>query len=166
MGRCKRLQEYIHYGSKKYDPLKFIPVQNQMFDFKPSGGLWASPINAPFGWKEWNGGSNYRVCSEGESFKFTLTKTANVYHINSSRDLAELPKDAHSSCLFEIMPSIMAHHTCLDFEKILQNGVDALQLNISNDDAEVWEERLTTKLQCWDCDTIFVMNKDIIITLP
>ena len=35
---------YIHYGCTSFDKLKFQEIK---------GGLWASPIDAEYGWKDW-----------------------------------------------------------------------------------------------------------------
>ena len=40
--------EYIHYGSKKFDPKRFEKIKNT--NWKPSGGLWLSPVE---GFKTW-----------------------------------------------------------------------------------------------------------------
>ena len=50
---------YIHYGSKKFDTERFTPIKNCYPRNKPIGGLWASDVNAPFGWKKWCEGEQY-----------------------------------------------------------------------------------------------------------
>ena len=49
------MNRYIHYGSDKFDINKFLPIINQDYDWtKPKqGGIWASPIDAEFGWEQW-----------------------------------------------------------------------------------------------------------------
>ena len=42
---------YIHYGATQLHEIQ--PVKNERFFSKPTGGLWASPVDEPFGWKEW-----------------------------------------------------------------------------------------------------------------
>ena len=44
-----------------------------------------------------------------------------------------------------------------DFEKMKENGIDAIFVEISND------HRLYWALYGWDCDSIVVMNPDIIV---
>ena len=51
---------YIHYGSKKFDTERFTPIQNCYPRNKPIGGLWASEVDAQFGWKTWCEGEQYR----------------------------------------------------------------------------------------------------------
>ena len=52
---------YIHYGSKKFDTERFTPIQNCYPRNKPIGGLWASEVDAQFGWKTWCEGEQYRT---------------------------------------------------------------------------------------------------------
>jgi len=51
--------KYIHYGSNCFDPSKFVEIKNEKYFNKPVGGLWASNIDAKFGWKEWCQGNDY-----------------------------------------------------------------------------------------------------------
>jgi len=52
----------IHYGSTSFDPKKFNPVLNSYI--KPTGGLWTSPIDSEFGWKDWCTAEDFRECNE------------------------------------------------------------------------------------------------------
>jgi hypothetical protein len=71
------LEKYIHYGHKFFDRSLFNPIKNQLFGgVKPSGGLWASPINAEFGWKEWCKAEDFQDIKESNSFTFVLTENA------------------------------------------------------------------------------------------
>ena len=71
----KAVREYIHYGSKKLHKIK--PIKNQPYFPKPEGGLWASPVDAPFGWKEWCEREHFRKNSEENSFKFLPKQKVN-----------------------------------------------------------------------------------------
>ena len=46
---------------------------------------------------------------------------------------------------------------CLDFEQLLKNGIDAVQLSLFIGNYELYY-----KLYGWDCDSILIMNPDII----
>lgn len=41
----------VHYGHKEYYPSKVKPIKNENW-VKPLGGLWCSPINSNWGWKD------------------------------------------------------------------------------------------------------------------
>ena len=136
---------YIHYGHATFDPNLFKPIQNEQCWVKPRGGLWASPVDAKRGWKDWCESGEFRECIEENSFRFTLPE-ANIFHINSSEDLIMLPLIYNSS-----LSSICI---LIDFEKCIELGYDAIELNLSAD------RRLYWQLYGWDCDSILVMNPD------
>ena len=150
---------YIHFGSSKYDPAKFRPIKNMPMLAKPKGGLWASPKDAVFGWKEWCKGSNFQGSNTDISFELTLSPKARILQINCTDDLLDLPEAD--------MPKEIPNHifpwVCLDFEKLVISGVDAIQVNMSNDPAKGWDDGLYNALYGWDCDSILVMNKDVIV---
>lgn len=138
---------YIHYGHKNYDISRFSPIRNEEYRNKPHGGLWASRIDAKYGWKEWNEYEQFRECEEENSFKFTLSTNANVLEIHSHKDLSKVPQVKKSRF----------NGTCLpDFEKLLSDGFDAMELFLSEDNELYWD------LYGWDCDSILVMNPDVV----
>lgn len=136
---------YIHYGHAAFDPNLFKPIQNEQCWIKPKGGLWASPVNAIRGWKDWCEAEEFRECIEENSFKFMLPD-ANIFVIDSVEKLKELPTISNItwSCI----------STLIDFEKCIKLGYDAIELCLSADDKLYWE------LYGWDCDSILVMNPD------
>lgn len=140
--------KYIHYGHTSFEPNRFQEIKNEIGFAKPEGGFWASPVDAKFGWKDWCKRNNFRKIEEENSFTFTLRDSATVIHIHSDNDLEELPKQKSSSPL----------SVCLDFETMKEQGVDAIEVHISDD----WD--LYYKLFPWDCDSILIMNKDIIVS--
>lgn len=114
------MKEYIHYGDKQFNPNKFEAIRNEYLWVKPMGGLWASPVDAELGWKNWCEDNDFRECNEENSFKFTLSKDANVCHIYSVKDLENLPRQ-------ELLPE---HYSVnrkylLDFENMVNSGYDA-----------------------------------------
>ena len=141
--------EYIHYGHNKFDLSQFKPIRNEKFMNKPYGGLWASRTDAKYGWKDWNEHEQFRVCSEENSFKFVLSENANVLEIHSREDLDKIP---------QIKTSQLLIGNCLpDFKKLLYSvGVDAIELFLSEDPRLYWD------LYGWDCDSILVMNPDVV----
>jgi len=138
---------YIHYGATQYKPELFKPIKNELYFVKPNGGLWASPVDTDIGWKDWCEQEDFRDCSESESFRFKLDDSANVLIIDSVEQLLNLPKLESMS---------LSSWINLDFERLVKDGIDAIQVNISND------YDLYYKLYGWDCDSILIMNKDMI----
>ena len=142
------MSRYIHYGHTKFDKSIFTKIKNSDFLTKPTGGLWASNVNAERGWKDWCESENFRKCKEEHSFSFSLSDNAKVLYINYIDDLKYLPKVESK---FGISTWIL-----LDFEK-LEKVYDAIEVNISND------YNLYYALYGWDCDSILIMNPDVIV---
>lgn len=136
---------YIHYGSAIFNPNLFKPIRNEQRWVKPKGGLWASPVEAILGWKDWCEREEFRECIEENSFKFTLPES-NIFVIDSVEQLKELPVICD--------PAWSSISTLIDFEKCMWLGYDAIELNLSTDHRLYWE------LYGWDCDSILVMNPD------
>ena len=145
-----KINKYIHYGHKYFDIAAFEPIKNMHSMTKPRGGLWASSVKAKFGWKEWNDENEFRECNSEYSFVFTLNSGAKVLTINKSSDLIDLPRGENKWG--------MLSWVTLDFEK-LKEEYDAIEVNISSDDKLYWD------LYGWDCDSILVMNPDVVIEM-
>lgn len=137
---------YIHYGARHFDENLFEEIKNIPF-VKPEGGLWASNIKAKYGWKEWTQDNNYMIDKyrEDNCFKFRLKDGAKVLKINSQTDLRNLPKN-----MIQQYSELMKNW--LDFEKLAKQ-YDAIEVCI---DELYWE------LYGWDCDSLLVLNKNIV----
>lgn len=142
--------KYIHYGSSRFDRKKFQPIENQGYRTKPLGGFWASSENSVYSWKTWCETEEMGWC-DGENFAFHIRDTANVIHIKNVEDLSNLP-----TC-----DSLIYGVICLDFEKMLTEGIDAVELHLS--DAPQVNSDLLFSLYGWDCDSILIMNPEIIL---
>lgn len=138
--------KYIHYGHKSFEESLFVEIKNKPF-VKPKGGLWASRIDSEYGWKSWNEDSYFRECSDENSFVFALKENARILIIDSQEKLETLPKN-------ETIIYDMGNYN-LDFEK-LKEDYDAIEVLISKDSRLYWS------LYGWDCDSLLVLNKEII----
>lgn len=141
---------YIHYGSKRFRPKLFKPIRNRDFFNKPDGGLWASAVDAEYGWKQWCEDEDYCECNDQEAFRFTLADGANVVHIRDAADLTDLPKTTNPHDFTWVS------NASLDFEKMLADGVDAIELKLSDNWQMYWD------MYGWDCDCILVLNPDVV----
>lgn len=46
--------QLIHYGHSDFNIAKFKPIKNDDYGWvKPNGGLWTSPLESNWGWKDW-----------------------------------------------------------------------------------------------------------------
>ena len=140
------MKKYIHYGHRSFNRNLFIPIANRRNLAKPIGGLWASAVDADYGWKDWCEDSDFRKCENENSFIFTLSDNARVLYIDNISDTDNLPK---TSGEFKLCSWV-----CLDFEK-LKDEYDAIEVKISGDG-------IYFGLYGWDCDSILIMNPDII----
>ena len=139
--------EFIHYGHDRFSPELFWPIQNRKLFSKPAGGLWASPVDARYGWREWCEDNDFAETNESNSFRFRIKGGSNVLHITSVAHLDGIPmQETPFPCSFR----------CPDFEELIRRGVDAMWVDISAD------RDLYMELYGWDCDSIVVFNPDVI----
>lgn len=144
------MKKYIHYGHKQFDKSLFVPIANRRNFVKPMGGLWASATDAEYGWKDWCKGEDFRECKEENSFTFTLSDNAKVLCIDDISITNNLPKTDDEFGLYSLCGWV-----CLDFEK-LKESYDVIDVKISG-------SGIYFGLYGWDCDSILVMNPDVIM---
>lgn len=138
--------KYIHYGHDKFEPILFNAITNVPMFTKPKGGLWGSRKDSEYGWKECCKDLDIDINLES-SFEFSLKPDARLLTIDSCEKLLGLSK-------FQIKSTFL-RNSFLDFEKIAQE-YDAIEVLIS-EDADLYYE-----LYGWDCDSILIMNPDVI----
>lgn len=141
---CLQPTVYIHYGhlASEFDP-GLVAVRFGAICTKPDKGLWASPVDATWGWKAWCDAEQWSCCDMSKSFEFTLSPKAKILHILDKSD---------------INPYIVSYEgfESLDREK-LYNDFDGIELHLSQN------PRLSNSVfQMWDCDSICVWNPDVI----
>lgn len=152
-------QIYIHYGTTNFDPSKGFPIKNEPHWVKPGGGLWASRINASRGWKDWCESEDYNHTDFTKSFQFTVKEGANIAVIKTVEDLMKLPMQ--DGCDYNEYKVV--GHYWIDFEKCLELGIDAVEICYYGDeyeDSEYWP--LHYILYGWDCDSIVILNPDVV----
>lgn len=147
---------FVHYGHKNFDRNLFVVPKNRMIFNKPEGGLWASPEDSSFGWKQWNEQEEFRPCREDECFRFRLRQDAKVFVIDSVEKAKTLPqlKMPEEFSKLEAIYSIMGY-VYPDFERIMEDYDALLYLQTS-------DPGLYNALYGWDCDSILVLNPDVI----
>lgn len=153
--------KYIHYGHTRFDRNAFTQVQNERMFPKPIGGLWASPIDSPWGWKDWCEAEQFKECREENNFTFTLSDDAKILRIYDVDDLKDLPE-------VEIPPKFrfccdlyLTKRYYLDFEK-LSKEYDGMEVYIATEE-DGRNGNLYYALYGWDCNSICIFNPDIIV---
>ena len=137
---------YIHYGSDHFDKqmlIDSVAVSKDNGIGKPTG-LWASRVDAEYGWKQWCIGAEFAIDNLKNSFKFILSDEARILEINCMSDIA--PYEIKTEFGFKL----------LDMEA-LHKQYDGIELYISA--VPRWEFNI---FSAWDCDSIVVWNTDVI----
>ena len=168
---------YRHYNknnNKKFDNNLFKKINNKFtFGTKPRGGLWGSPVDSDNGWKDWCELEEPDWINEDDYFDFKLKDDANILYLESLEDVKALV-ESHTEWLFTKADIARAENArfirhyymypdprmytspsiYLDFEKMLKDGIDAIEVKIFD---------LYSVFYGWDCDTILVMNPKAIV---
>lgn len=136
--------ELIHYGADSYLPELFMPVKDIERCFtKPSGGLWTSPVNCEYGWKQWCESEEFNVKRLTRHVR--LRFNGNLLVIDDESDLDKLTWESPFKHMFYPL-----------WEPLVSAGYDAVHLTERGER----KTRLThpRSLYGWDCETVFVMN--------
>lgn len=153
-------QIYIHYGSTSFDPAKGFPIQNRDYWVKPKGGLWASRIDASYGWKAWCERKEFCECDPSNAFRFIIKNGYEIYTISTIKQLHALLQINSSRRYFNLLGY------CIDFEACLKLGIDAIELCWYGDEyKDISDGDLYNELYGWDCDSILVLNPNAILVI-
>lgn len=145
-------REYIHYGHRHFNPNQFVEIENyEWMSTKPKGGLWASSLDAPMSWRWWCEVEQFPFFSKDRWFKFQLHPDTKVLYIDNIEILKTLPDAPNPHGLFTV-----DWQKNLDFVK-LKESYDAIEISLSSC------PELYNVLYTWDCDSILILNKDVII---
>lgn len=139
------MNKYIHYGSNQFNKDKFQEIKNMEMN-KPQGGLWASNTESKYGWKDWCLDNDFYIEKLDNYYEFTLSNTAKILEIHSVSDLIKIPQQNKPDWYKHCIP---------DFEAIKEK-YDAIEFFLSD------EPNLYFELYGWDCDSILILNPDII----
>lgn len=143
--------EFITYGSNKFDKNKFDSIKN-IDSVKPHGGLWSSPVNSEWGWKDWSESVGYRVKSLSLWFKFKLNSNSNIFIIDELSDLIDLMKK------YKRIDQCLYLGDFLNFEELSKNADEILL----TDNGERKTRFSNPRLYLWDCESLLVFNPDVI----
>lgn len=136
---------YVHYGHNQFDINLFKPAKNAGYRNKPLFGLWGSPIDSTFGWKEWNQLNEYKECDDNNCFFFIIADSSKVYEIRNLNDLEQLPMVK----VPEQKDRDFNNGYFIDFEKMMLMGFDAIEVEFEGVKEYLWD---------YDCDSIIVLN--------
>ena len=141
---------FIHYGSSKFNPNRFIKVKNSHWVKPFDGGLWASPKDSEYGWRDWCIDNDYGVEKLKRSFEFEIREDSKILNLRSMKEIREASDKGFLYLAYPNRDDLFY----LDFELIVKN-YDAIYYECNNE--------TYFPLYGWDCDSLLVLNKNIII---
>lgn len=153
------MKRYIHYGSSSFDPERFITIEGYEHIDEYSAlnkprhgvGLWGSPVDGCYiSWKDWCEGEDFHTEKLNKSFEFTLKPEAKILTVESFLHIFPYLKE------YKIGPYI---DRCIDFKTIFDK-FDGMELVLS---PETYMELHDGIFYTWDCDSIVVWNKEVIV---
>lgn len=156
---------YVTYWSKSRPPFDSNNIQIILGDplhnlNKPQSAFWGSPVNAHFGWKEWCECEEFGDYDWDNPIYFRLKTNSTILKIDID-DLREevlgryVIKDKYS-------PINSMFENCLDFNKIVEDEIDAVQLMDGRLGHYFMANAYEFMFNTWDCESIVVLNKDVI----
>ena len=154
-------------GRDKFDPAKFDEVRNTKsyghILMKPKGGIWTSPLDSTYGWKDWCKAEGFM--KERLDKYIILQFTGTLYVIDGLADLLEMPINNHRVHTMN-MGTVAASQPYnipeaeLDFVSMKKQGIDAIHLTIKGEHRTRFSSPWS--LYGWDCETVYVMNQESI----
>lgn len=152
--------EFITYGFH-IDTAKINPISDKVWPGleKPKGGLWASPVNSVFGWKDWCRSEDFRTDRLKTWTKFKISPKAKILVINSYWDLVDIAKK-----YAEESPD--NYNRVLKFKKMQEDGYSGVFLTYRGhlENHFVWdrESPISFALNTWDCESIVLFDPEVI----
>lgn len=169
----------ITYGKgNKFNTNLFKNIRNNKKHNKPLYGLWASPMYSQFGWIHFCKKYCFYERDFNTSFKFKLK--GKILIIDNENDLKEIEWVSVNYIHIDIQEYFNLNHTSKNkhikdiklkgkmpapnYEKIKNKGIDAIYLtdNGVKKCTKIDSGEHGKNLIGWDCESIFVMNKNCI----
>ena len=158
-------REFITYGIIVEEE-KFNRIKNgsKKYINKPDGGLWASPTDSEWGWKDWCEAEDFNVGTLTSWTKFILKGTAKLLVIDGLLDLMKCI-DKYPLEIPEYR-GIFSERRFIDFEAIERDGFDGVfltelgncQCHLPMD--EIFDIEKYQDLNAWDCESVILFNLD------
>lgn len=158
MNSMKPNREFIVYG-KTIDERRFVKPHNghNQFINKPDGGLWASPTNSRWGWRDWCLSEDYPINLDVWT-RFRLVPKARILEIHCLDHL----KDVFSR-YGRRHP--LLREVVLDWN-LLRAHYDGVFLSEQgNNECHLPLELGAPDLNGWDCESLLVLDLSKIVVI-
>lgn len=146
--KMHELPEYfVHFGSDKLDRAKFVEITDASYcgGLKPQGGLWGSNESG-HGWRLWCREVRWNQDRLNTKFTFRLKAGARVLNVQGD-ELVRYSDDTNFGFRHYI--------SCINWQKV-KSDYDAVYIAAGSDD------QLYMNYYGWDCDSILVLNFDVV----
>jgi hypothetical protein len=152
--------EAVHYTKKRDWQLKPIVINNRnSFGKKPTGGLWTSPVNSSWGWKDWCESEDFgdlRLCRK----IYLSVSLNNALVIDSERDLQKLTWRNNPITRFPKLELPFGFGSSPDFERMREKGIEVIHLTEQGQ----WDTCLSEPLNLygWDCESLLILSTNAV----
>ena len=149
--------KYVCYGNGIWDPEKWVDVKTGEWIKPRTGGLWSSPVDSEWGWIDWCKAEDFHteLLENSPHFTFSLSQSSKVYNIDTPADLRRF-KYSHLN-FDSSFPRFY-----IDFEEAAKE-YDAIFLSATGESSTRWSDPYS--LYGWDCETLLVLKKEVIINI-
>lgn len=148
----------IHYTKDKNFRLKPIYIKNAELNdeggywCKPKGGIWASPVESGYGWKEWCDGAEFENLEKMVKVEMKIDIEKFIV-IDKHSDMNKLP-------WYVRIPGTRIEF--IDFEKLVNEGIEGIHLTEQGEKKTRFPYIFSDKhrnLYGWDCESILILNE-------
>ena len=155
---------YIHYASHEEDSTGFEPFQIMVgncfannYSTKPVG-LWASPVDSEYGWKDFVLAEDFGKLYH--SWKFKLKKDAKILHVYKNEDILPyvVPEEKRDQ---ESLDAKKYYLVSWHWNPNVYDDYDGVELHYCHD----IESLRYGFFYSWDCDSIVIWNPNIIVEI-
>ena len=158
--RRKMKTEFIHYGHiidlKKFEEITDHP--ELWYLNKPKGGLWCSPVDSNWGWKDWCKAEDFCTGKLKTWTKFKLKPGTKILIIDSIDDLVEVVEKYNKT-----VPTLSGIEKVLCFKKIKEDGYRGIYLTEKgNDECHLPWNPYVPNLNTWDCECMILFDLNCI----
>lgn len=143
----------VHYKDKEFNKKLVKGIKNSEKRYylnKPEGGLWTSPIDSEYGWREFlregNLGSGGKRLEHYVLFKLKDSIKRKLFIVNSEEDVLLLPR------------IMINNYILVDFERLANMGYSGLWLTWKGQVETRYTRPAGIEFYGWDVETVLLFS--------